>query len=65
MNSPNTKSKADYNVISVYVRGDRDYVYELKRRANAARKPLADYIREQLDSSFFANTGKPVNHDGK
>lgn len=66
------KPKSDYNVVSIYVRGDRKYVNQLKSLAANADKPLADYVREMLDcaiackdNSFFEQGGKPNNQSGK
>lgn len=72
MNPQNAKSKSDYNIIQVHLRGDRKYVNYLKSRANNADKPLADYLREMIDNaigcqdnSFFESCGKQDNQSGK
>lgn len=58
------KPKSEYNVIAVYVRGDREYIDDLKSKAASAHKPLADFIRDNLDKaiacpheSFFEEGG--------
>lgn len=65
------KNKAEYNVVPVYVRGNRQYVNQLKSRAATADMPLSDYLREKLDkaiacedNSFFDESGKPSNQSG-
>ena len=66
MNTPKEpKSKSDYNFIQVHVRGDRKFVNKLKSAAAAAEMTLADYIRAQLDPSFFVNDGKQTDQNGK
>lgn len=72
MSPQNKKQKAEYGVIAVYLRGDRDYVDQLKSRAAIAHKPLSDFIRDNLDkaiacddSIFFADSGKDRNQGGK
>lgn len=69
--TPQQKPKSDYNVIPVYVRGDRKFVNQLKSRAASADKALADYVREKLDKAiacddnlFFESDGKDANQSG-
>ena len=71
MSPQNKKAKSEYNVIAVYVRGDRDYVDQLKSRAAIAHMPLSDFIRDSLDkaiacddSVFFTQSGKDHNQGG-
>jgi hypothetical protein len=59
------KPKTDYNLILVNVRGDRDFMYELKSRAANAKMKLADYVRSQLDPSFVATNGNEQTQNGK
>lgn len=65
------KPKSEYNMMPVYVRGDRKYINRLKSLAANADLPLADYIREKLDkaitcdeTNFFGNTGSDLNRTG-
>lgn len=72
MTAPKPKSKSEYNMIPVYVRGDRKYINQLKANAASADMPLADYVREKLDFAidqegdiFFESSGKCCDHNGK
>lgn len=72
MTPDSKKSKSDYGFISINVRGDREYVNDLKTRAISEGVPFADYVREKLDcaiacedNSFFAQGGSPDNQSGK
>lgn len=71
MKTPQQKPKSEYNVIPVYVRGDRKFINQLKSRAANADLPLADYVREKLDkaiacddNSFFESGGNDINQSG-
>jgi hypothetical protein len=71
MKNPQQKPKSEYNVIPIYVRGDRKYINQLKSRAATADLPLADYVREKLDkaigcedNSFFDSRGNDTNQSG-
>jgi hypothetical protein len=71
MKTPQQKPKSEYNVIPVYVRGDRKFINQLKSRAANADLPLADYVREKLDkaiaceeSNFFGQGGNESNQSG-
>lgn len=71
MKTPQQKPKSEYNVTTLYVRGDRKYINQLKSRAANADLPLADYVREKLDkaigcedSSFFGQGGNDPNQSG-
>lgn len=71
MSSRKQKPKVEYNVIPVYVRGNRKYVNNLKSRAATANMPLSDYLREKLDkaiecedNSLFDSRGNDANQSG-
>lgn len=71
MKTPKQKPKTAYNMITLYVRGDRDFANFLKSQAALAGLPLADFMRETIDyaignssSTFFAERGKCINRSG-
>ncbi len=59
------KSKADYNLIQVHVRGDSNFVNQMKAEAALANMPLADYLRWKLEQKNFTQRGKKSNQSGK
>lgn len=71
MTTPKQNPKTAYNMITVYVRGDRDFAKFLKAKAAMAGMPLADFMRETIDYAigngdtiFFATGGNDKNRNG-
>ena len=71
MDNLKQKPKSAYNIIPVFIRGDRKFVDGLKSKAALAGIPLADYVRESLDyaianidTSFFVSCGSDKNQKG-
>lgn len=68
---PKQEPKSAYNLIPVFIRGDREFINQLKSKAALAGIPLADFMRESIDyaiandaESFFASRGTDQNRKG-
>ena len=71
MTNPKQEPKSAYNLIPVFIRGDREFINQLKSKAALAGIPLADFMRESIDyaidngvSTFFTSRGTDDNRNG-
>lgn len=71
MRNQKQEHKSVYNLMPVFIRGDRNYIAILKSKAALAQMPLADYLRKSADyaiangeSIFFDDDGSDKNRNG-
>lgn len=71
MRNSKQEHKSVYNLMPVFIRGDRNYIDTLKAKAALAHMPLADYLRKSADYAiangdaiFFDESGSDVNRNG-
>jgi hypothetical protein len=71
MKTTKPKPLSDYNLITVYVRGDKKFARVLKSKAALTGQPLADCVREWLefaidnaDASFCESGGNDTTRSG-
>lgn len=72
MATPKQEPKSAYSLIPVFIRGDREFINQLKSYAALAGIPLADFMHESINyaidngvQNFFAKRGSDVNQETK